>query len=32
MDPDVRNYRIRLFSARFRYVTGAERMRGCGNG
>ena len=31
-DPDVRNYRIRLFSARLRYVTGAERIRGCGNG
>jgi hypothetical protein len=30
-DPDVPDYRIPLFSARFRYVTGAERIRG-GNG
>jgi hypothetical protein len=31
-DPDVRDYRIRLFGARFRYVTVEERMRGCGSG
>ena len=31
-DPDVRNYRIRLFGARIRYVTEAERRRGCGSG
>jgi hypothetical protein len=31
-DPDVRNCRIRLFGTRFHYVTGAERMRGCGKG
>jgi hypothetical protein len=31
-DPDVRNYRIRLFSTRLRYVTGAKRIRGCGSG
>jgi len=31
-DPDVRNYRIRLFSPRLRYVTWAEWIRGCGKG
>jgi hypothetical protein len=31
-DPDVRNYRIRLFGTRLRYVTGAGRMRGRGKG
>ena len=31
-DPDVRNYRIRLFGARIRYVTAVERMRGSGRG
>jgi hypothetical protein len=31
-DPDVRNSRIRLFGSRLRYVTGEERMRGCGSG
>jgi hypothetical protein len=31
-DPDVRNSRIRLFGPRLRYVTGEERMRGCGSG
>ena len=31
-DPDVRDYRIRLFGPRFRYVTVEERIRGCGSG
>jgi hypothetical protein len=31
-DPDMRDYRIRLFSPRLRYVTGEGRMRGCGKG
>ena len=30
-DPDERDYRIRLFGARFRYVTG-EEMCGWGSG
>jgi hypothetical protein len=31
-DPDMRDYRIRLFSPRLSYVTGEGRMRGCGKG
>src|SRR5262249_43920117 len=31
-EPDVRNYRIRLFGARLCYVTGTKRIRACGNG
>jgi hypothetical protein len=31
-DPDVRDYRIRHFGPRLRYVTVEGRMRGCGSG